>query len=303
MQLLIHRIHQHLFNEQLSDRLELITLYLASIGFLVHLGFVYAQQFGFIQVPQDLSGLLASPISAIYTPFSIILGFEVYLLIYHLPRSFSVSIAKQYEIISLILIRRVFKDISKLDFEHIDIFAAEHLQLLYDIVAFLIIFFLLFVFRYLLAHRKKSTELNNLRTYITIKKALCILIFPVLIGMSLFSFSGWIQEVYHYGSGSLVDLSNFNRIFYHDFFAALIIIDVLILLASFRYTNRYSLLIRNTGFVITTILIRLSFSTKELQSLILIVSGVLIGVIILYLYTLYEKVDEVTMKRGQLEEI
>jgi hypothetical protein len=197
----------------------------------------------------------------------------------------------------------VFKDISKLDFEHIDIFAAEHLQLLYDIVAFLIIFFLLFAFRYMLAHRKKSTQLQNLRNYITIKKTLCILIFPVLIGMSLFSFSGWIQEVYHYGSGSLVDLSNFNRIFYHDFFAALIIIDVLILLASFRYTNRYSLLIRNTGFVITTILIRLSFSAKELQSLILIVSGVLIGVIILYLYTLYENIDEHTLNQSQLEEI
>lgn len=303
MKLLIHRIHKQLFNKKLSDQLELVTLYLASIGFLVHLGLVYAQQFGFIQVPQDLSGLLASPISAIYTPFSIILGFEVYLLIYHLPRSFSVSIAKQYEIISLILIRRVFKDISKLDFEHIDIFAAQHLQLLYDIIAFLIIFFLLFIFRYLLTHRKKSTELQNLRNYITIKKTLCVLIFPVLIGMSLFSFSGWIQEVYYYGSGSLVDLSNFNRIFYHDFFAALIIIDVLILLASFRYTNRYSLLIRNTGFVITTILIRLSFSTKELQSLILIVSGVLIGVIILYFYTLYENIDELTHKQSQLEEI
>ena len=42
--------------------------------------------------------LLTNPISAIYTPFSIILYYEIFLLIFYLPRSFTTSILKQFEI-------------------------------------------------------------------------------------------------------------------------------------------------------------------------------------------------------------
>jgi hypothetical protein len=58
--------------------------------------------------------LLTNPISAIYTPFSIILYYEIFLLIFYLPRSFTTSILKQFEIISLIIIRRIFYDIPKI---------------------------------------------------------------------------------------------------------------------------------------------------------------------------------------------
>ena len=59
--------------------------------------------------------LLADPISAIYTPFSILLVYEAYLLIYYLRRSTTLYIAKQYEVIALILIRGLFKDMAVLD--------------------------------------------------------------------------------------------------------------------------------------------------------------------------------------------
>ncbi|MFN6048152.1 MAG: hypothetical protein ACK45C_09065, partial [Bacteroidota bacterium] len=65
--------------------------------------------------------LFSNPVSAIYTPFSFILIYEVYLLIYYLPKSTSIYIGKQYEIITLIVIRRIFKDIGGLnlnDSEH-----------------------------------------------------------------------------------------------------------------------------------------------------------------------------------------
>ena len=52
---------------------------------------------------------------SIYTPFSFILIYEIYLLIFYLPRSISTYISKQFEIITLIVIRRIFKDISDMD--------------------------------------------------------------------------------------------------------------------------------------------------------------------------------------------
>ena len=74
-----------------------------------------------------------------------------------------------------------------------------------------------------------------------------------------------------------------------NFFTIMILADVFILLLSFQYTERYSQLIRNTGFIISTILLRLSFSVSGLTSILLIISGIIFGLIILLIYNLIEK--------------
>lgn len=290
------------FNERLKVRIEHGILYIATIGFLVHLAFVFLHINEFILVPKELHKLLGNPIAAIYTPFSFILIYEVYLLIYYLPRSFSISIAKQYEIVSLILIRRIFKDISYLDVNPLDVgtetpnsldlFTTQNLNLLYDIIGFLLLFFLIFVFRFLLVRRKSHHITPNIQGFILYKKVLCLALIPVFLGLALFSFGDWSFDIYRLSSGENVVLTDFNNIFYHEFFTALIIVDVLILVASFRYTDRYSLIIRNTGFVITTVLIRVSFSTTGLTNIVLLVSGILFGVMVLWLYSLYDKIDK-----------
>jgi hypothetical protein len=70
------------------------------------------------------------------------------------------------------------------------------------------------------------------------------------------------------------------------------LVDVFILLISFQYTERYSQLIRNTGFIISTILLRLSFSAIGITSVILLVSGIAFGIIILAIYNQMEKVPK-----------
>ncbi|MCH2451108.1 MAG: hypothetical protein MK198_13300 [Gracilimonas sp.] len=285
-------LFKNFFNENIKERIENITLYVATIGFLVHLTAVFLQMSGLISVHVEIQGFLSNPISALYTPFSFILFYEVYLLIYYLPRSFSVSIAKQYEIVSLILIRRIFKDISYLDFENIELFSAENLTLIYDIAGFLVLFFLIFLFRYLLVNRKSHTVTPNIEGFILYKKILCIILVPVFLFLSIYSFVNWIIELNQLSLGVITTIRDFNKIFYNEFFVALIIVDVLILIASFRYTDRYSLLIRNTGFVVTTVLIRVSFSTDGLTNVLLLISGVAFGVIILYFYSLYDKIDK-----------
>lgn len=68
-------------------------------------------------VPSLNAGLLSeldrNYLHAVYTPFSFILFYEVLLLVLALPQSHTRSIGKQYEIVSLIVIRRVFKDIGE----------------------------------------------------------------------------------------------------------------------------------------------------------------------------------------------
>ena len=107
---------------------------------------------------------------------------------------------------------------------------------------------------------------------------------PVLTTLCLISFFDWFNGVF---SNEPFD-DNLNYLFFVDFFTILILVDVLILLISFQYTERYSQLIRNTGFIISTILLRLSFGVRDLSSVILLISGVVFGLIILKIYQLTE---------------
>tara|TARA_B100000242_G_C43017962_1_gene473509 strand:+ start:594 stop:1502 length:909 start_codon:yes stop_codon:yes gene_type:complete len=279
------------FNDQLKKRLESWVIIIASVGFVVHLGLILLVNTNDIVGLAGFEDYLANPISAVYTPFSFILIYEVYLLIYYLPRSFAISIGKQFEIISLILIRRVFKDISKINVQSEVLFQTENLALLYDILGILVLFTLIFVYRYFLIKRKvhkTSVSLTKFRGY---KKLLCLLLVPIFIGLASVSFVKWSIDIYHILISGQQKLMDFNTVFYHEFFDILIIVDVLILVASLKFTDRYSLIIRNTGFVITTVLLRVSFNYTGLENVVLMIGAVLFGVSILGVQLLYDKID------------
>ncbi|MDA8931025.1 hypothetical protein N9J07_06560, partial [Bacteroidia bacterium] len=82
---------------------------------------------------------------------------------------------------------------------------------------------------------------------------------------------------------------NINNIFFDEFFTVLIVVDVLLLLASFFYTDQFHKIIRNSGFVISTILIKISFSVEGLVNNTLIIGAVIFGYSVLYIHNQYEK--------------
>jgi hypothetical protein len=112
-----------------------------------------------------------------------------------------------------------------------------------------------------------------------------VVLLPILMLTALFSIWMWVSALFN----PQVAIPDINAVFYNEFFTILILADVFILLLSFQYTERYSQLIRNTGFVICTILIRLSFATTGLINILLIISSVLFGLMILKIYQAMEK--------------
>ena len=226
---------------------------------------------------------MSNPISALYTPFSFILVYEAFLLIYYFPRSFTTSIGKEYEIISLVLIRNIFEDIPNLDIK-LGILNPQSLLLLYDLIAILIIFFLIYLFKKTIKSIPKREANKNLMRFISYKKILSIFLVPILLFLCCSNLFDWTYSVF------INDeiIKNINAVFFIDFFTILILVDVFILLLSFKYTDRYHQIIRNTGFIISTILLRLSFSVDGLSSIILLIIGVLFGLIILRIYRLSE---------------
>ena len=133
----------------------------------------------------------------------------------------------------------------------------------------------------------KKFNSKKLDLFIASKKIISLLLTPILIIVCCLSFYSWLI-----GIGDETAISeNINYLFFTDFFTLLILADVFILLLSFQYTERYCQIIRNTGFIISTILLRLSFSTNGLSSILLIISGIIFGLLILYIYNLIAEED------------
>ena len=283
------KIFDGIFSEVNRKKIETFTIWSATIGFIFHLSLVLLNNYSLINIGNE-SLLLTNPISAIYTPFSIILYYEIFLLIFFLPRSFTTSILKQFEIISLIIIRRIFYDIPKLDLESSDwLNNADNLQITYDLISILILFFLIYLFNYVKSNIEDKKGVKNIGKFIDSKKIISVLLIPVMVVLFSIGLYNW----YSMGitSNFVSSFYYVNEVFYTTFFSILIIADVFILLLSFLYTERYSQIMRNTGFIICTILIRLSFSSTGLTNLLLILSSVLFGLLILKIYSLMNKIE------------
>jgi hypothetical protein len=277
------------FSEVNRKKIESFTIWSATVGFIFHLSLVLLNNYSIINIGNE-SLLLTNPISAIYTPFSIILYYEIFLLIFYLPRSFTTSILKQFEIISLIIIRRIFYDIPKLNLDSNDWFEnPDNLQITYDLISILILFFLIYLFNFVKSRIKNKKGIKNIDRFIDSKKIISIILIPVMIVLFIIG----LYNLYSVGMSSDFASSFYyvNEVFYNTFFSILIIADVFILLLSFLYTERYSQIMRNTGFIICTILIRLSFSSSGLTNLLLIISSVLFGLLILKIYSLMNKIE------------
>ena len=141
----IDNIFIEVFSSKNQNKVERATLWLSMIGFIIHLFLIYAKKFDWFEISFE-SSLLIDPISAIYTPFSIILVYEIYLLVVNLPRSFTTSVSKQFEIISLIVIRKIFKDIPTIDLGTNWFHSEQNLQLFTDLIGFLLLFLLIYLF-------------------------------------------------------------------------------------------------------------------------------------------------------------
>lgn len=291
-QTVLDKLNHLLLSEKSKKKIEHVILILAIASFIVHLVFIYASNlFPFLNPD---SPLLGSPIAAVYTPFSFILVYEVYLLVYYLPRSITTYISKQYEIISLIIIRRLFKDLANLKLSNEWFSIKGDLQFTYDILASIILFYLLFWFYRLNKNRKllnvdRASKDMTLDRFINFKKTIAVVLVPILLGLVVYSFGLWGYFEFTDSAVSLAELKNINNIFFDEFFTVLIIVDVLLLLVSFFYTDKYHKVIRNSGFVISTILIRLSFSVDGLVNTVLIVFAVLFGLTILAIHNSYER--------------
>jgi hypothetical protein len=273
--------------------LERLVVKAAAVGFIVHLAAIGIARL-FPDLPLTLfKGIDESPLHAVYTPFSVILFYEVVLLVFALAASHTGEIAKQYQIISLIVVRGVFKDIG--GFHDLENWLAEPAAVravLIDMAGAVLMFLIVTGFTLLRHVTPKMRTPRDLEAFIQLKKAVAVLLLVVLVALAavnLASWAGLVKQLPAVLGPPPIDVDLF---FFPRFFEFMIFTDVFILIVSLAYYDRYEYVFRNAGLVISTVLLRVSLSTPKPYDVALALIAMLYGLAVLGVFACFAAIEQ-----------
>lgn len=269
-------LHDRLLGKSAEQQVRKFGLATAIVGFVIHLLLWFTYQIGILKVGSASTDLLDSPLDALYTPFSILLAYEVYQLIRAIPESFSTAVGKQFEIVTLLVVRDIFKRLSELEFSGDWTIDSELKLIVIECLTFITLFTTSLIYR---ANSNTDTKVdfkdNELLNFVQNKQKIAVVLLATYLVVAMFSFSNWIISVGE-GDGSVT-----REIFFLDFFTILILADILILLISYGYSTDFTNLARNTGFILSTVVLRVAIGATGVSSMVLFVLGGLLGIAVL----------------------
>lgn len=249
------RIHEFVLGDRTNERLRHTAINVAIVGFLAHLAACSLFKLGYLDTPK-LNGFFDSYLDALYTPFSIILAYEVYELIRAIPESFSVSIGKQFEVMTLLVVRDIFKNLADVEATKGTTVDGDVAFIAVEALAFIVLFSTALYFRSVTNNGKHHDAQDEaVLHFVNQKKNLACALAGVYVVVALYSFTSWSMNTLDGDS----DLS--RTVFFLDFFTWLILSDIVILLASYKHITDFTQLARNTGFILSTVMIRVGIGT------------------------------------------
>lgn len=211
---------------------------------------------------------------AIDVAFTALMLVEVMLLVLAIAHSITAATGKQFEILSLILLRNSFKELTALDhtFRWEDV-SESALHMLSDASGSLVVFLLVVIF-YRVRHAYVSiVDPDELRGFVTAKKLVALVMFAILVGLLIDEFV-------------LVSLYGVEAVFpfFEALYTVLIFSDVLIVLISLRYTAGFATVFRNSGFAVATVLVRLALVAPPYVNALLAVAAAALALLLLLIY-------------------
>jgi len=198
-------------------------------------------------LPPGLAAMLPkNHFYAVQTAFTVILVLEVISLIFILPCSFSRSLGKQFEILSLILIRNAFKELSS--FPEPLVYAGNEEKVLHILTngfGALLIFALLGLYYKMQKRNEEDGRHFDLFSFVASKKAISLLLLVSFVGMGCYSLYQTMQGIEHPD-------------FLHEFYTLLILTDILIVLIAQCFHPSAKIIFRNSGYALSTLIIRIA---------------------------------------------
>jgi hypothetical protein len=213
---------------------------------------------------------------AILFPFTLLLLAEVISLVFALAKSVAIAVGKQLEIMSLILIRQSFKELTYFPEPIVwDTASAEIttqvLYILSDSLGALVIFALIVVYSRLQKHQPISDDADVRSSFVSAKKliSLLLLVFLAVHGSRV----AWTWVV----TGETIA-------FFEVFYTLLIFADILIVLISLRYSVAFPVVFRYFGFAVATVMIRLALTAPRVIDAGLGVVATLFAIALTWIY-------------------
>ena len=266
--------------DEAEDKIRKAAIVSAVVGFFLHIGLWALDSTGRISITGEASELVSSPLSSLYTPFSILLVYEVYQLIRTIPDSFSSSVGKQYEIATLLVVRDILKRLSEVEGTEGWEISSDLGFLLVECAAFLALFYTSLTYFRISDNSTKSGDMSgDIAVFVESKRLVANFMLTVFLLTAAYSFFTWIASVQD-GGGSVSRV-----IFFLDFFTFLILADILILLVSYWFYTDFGNLARNTGFVLSTVIIRVAISSEGVSAMVLFTLSGLLGLAILRMFS------------------
>ncbi|MGA2571266.1 MAG: hypothetical protein ABSF23_12165 [Terracidiphilus sp.] len=287
--------HDLIFSDRNKAGFRALAIRLSIAGFIVHLLLIFLSR-TLANPPLLVAAAGRNYLAAISTPFNFILFYEVLTLIAALPASTTRSIASQFEIVSLIFIRDVFRDIARAsDLVTDHKLGWDTLPLFLDMWAGFFMYLLVAVFRHVGERRTRAsvTALPSRETlrFIGQKRMIAAGLAVLLLAMA-----AWNLSIFAYGVGhSLLTgqaLLEGTTAFYNDVFTVMIFTDVLVLILSLVVSGQYEMVFRNAAFVVSIILIRLSLTAGYPYGAPLAVLAMVFGILTLLVYNYHVRVSE-----------
>ena len=239
------------------------------ISFILGILYYLAIIFGWV-VPTN--EFFNHPFFAIEIPFTLLLIFELFSLIFSLPRSVAKSNSKQYEVLSLIFLRSSFKE-----FSHIDTLSDWSL----NSEPVLNIFALTNLTYRLQSHVRITKDKSEQLSFIATKKLLALLL---LAGFVIIGFN---DLLYLFNTGT------YHQSF-ESFYTILIFCDILIVLIALRYSTAYNVIFRYSAFALATIFIRISFSLDTIESIAVGTAGAVFVLLLTVTYNYFNRKEGIS---------
>ncbi len=270
-------LHELILGEKTDAVLRRFAINFAILGFLIHLAACTLYRFDSFQV-NEMESFVDSYLDALYTPFSIILAYEVYELIKAIPESFSNSIGKQFEVITLLVVRDIFKNLANVGDTDASTLDSDVAFIAVEAVVFVVLFTTALYFRYVTSLSKPSEyQDDSVRVFVNQKKDLACSLVVIYVIVAIYSVTSWSFGVLD-GEGNLS-----RTVFFLDFFTWLILSDIIILLVSYKHITDFPQLARNTGFVLSTVIIRVGIGTPGYNGAVMFVLSAGLAAIVLRL--------------------
>jgi hypothetical protein len=221
-------------------------------------------------LPPMLAGMLPkNHFFAVHAAFTVVLILEVISLIFTLPCSFSRSVGKQFEILSLILLRNAFKELSYFP-EPITFEGNQQaiLHILSDGFGALLIFALLgYYYRIQSRGGDDKMRAEVLYGFIAAKKGISLVLLCAFVFMGLQHIA---RMVTGQNSGD----------FFHEFYTLLILTDILVVLISQCFQPSFYAIFRNSGFALSTLTIRLALAAPPFFNVLLGVAAAMFAILL-----------------------